>query len=602
MKFLNPAGLWLLLGVPVLIFIYLIRPHHEERAVSSTFMWKLSQRFMKRQLPMQRLQRFLLFILQLLLLISAALMIARPAIITGKSTEYIAIIDASASMQTADESGKSRFDRAIEQAKQLTDNIDHGHRVSVILAGDNAQFLIQSSDAAGKVRVALNEAVCGNGGCNTDKALLLAQQLCSRGESQVVFFTDSPCKNLKNIQLVDLNEGAWNISVDNATIDSDEDGNMFLSALVISHNQDADTTVGLRTNGMLATAKKLTLVSGEPMPVSFPIDSRELGSVFEVFVQEDDGLELDNSYSLCSGYNRTYNILLASKSPFYLERVLSSMDSCSVSVVDDLDRLPLKGYDLYIFDGIFPEDYPTDGSVLQFGTEKLPEGIEAGNASQSPARLSIISGNPHVLYKDLSLLSTTVSSYTALDSSAQWEKILTCAAMPVGVTKVNDMGIRTTVLSFDLHQSNLPMQTDFVVLMKNILDNSVFDLIPDSSFSAGTTVELGVLPSAQQMHVKLPDGTIKAMVPENGQCAFVPSDIGVHTAVVTTAAGGEFADFFVHVPDGEVLCPEHKSMAVTISESTADAPDAITELWFWLVLLMLVLLILEWGVYHREQY
>ena len=131
MKFLNPAGLWLLLGIPVLIFIYLIRPHHEERGVSSTFMWKLSQKFMKRQLPMQRLQRILLFILQLLLLICAAVLIARPALITGKSTEYIAIIDASASMQTTDENGVSRFDRAVEEAKKLTAEVMANSRLMV---------------------------------------------------------------------------------------------------------------------------------------------------------------------------------------------------------------------------------------------------------------------------------------------------------------------------------------------------------------------------------------------------------------------------------------------------------------------------------------
>lgn len=602
MKFLNPAGLWLLLGVPVLIFIYLIRPHHEERAVSSTFMWKLSQRFMKRQLPMQRLQRFLLFILQLLLLILAALMIARPALITGKSTEYIAIIDASASMQTVDENGQSRFERAVEQAKLLTDNIDHGHRVSVILAGDNAQFLIQSSDAAGKVRVALDEADCGNGGCNTDKALLLAQSLCSRGESQVIFFTDSPCDNLKNIQLVDLNEGAWNISITEMMFDSDDDGGMYMTATVTSHNRDAVTTVGLRTNGTLTTAQKVELMANEPKPVTFSIDSANDGAIFQIFVQEKDGLELDNSYSLCSGYSRTYSVLLVSESPFYLERVLSSMGNCSVGVVSDPSHAVLKGHDLYIFDGIYPENYPTDGSVLQFGTEKLPEGLEAGNTVQSPARLSMIGGTHHVFYENLSLLGTTVSTYDPLNSTAQWQKILTCATFPVGVTKVNDMGIRTTVISFDLHQSNLPMQTDFVVLMKNILENSVFDLIPDSDFSVGAAVELGVLPNATQMHVKLPDGSIRQMIPENGQCIMTPTDIGVHTAVVATASGGEFADFFVHIPDGEALCQGHKSMSVTISESTADAPDAITELWGWLVAAMLLLLILEWGVYYREQY
>ena len=50
MRFLNPAGLWLLLGVPILIIIYLIKAHHEERQVSSTYIWKLSEKFMKKRL------------------------------------------------------------------------------------------------------------------------------------------------------------------------------------------------------------------------------------------------------------------------------------------------------------------------------------------------------------------------------------------------------------------------------------------------------------------------------------------------------------------------------------------------------------------------
>ena len=72
MKFLNPAGLWLLLGVPILIIIYLIKSQHEDRSVSSTYLWKLSARFMKKRLPVQRVQKLLLFLLQLLMIVAAA--------------------------------------------------------------------------------------------------------------------------------------------------------------------------------------------------------------------------------------------------------------------------------------------------------------------------------------------------------------------------------------------------------------------------------------------------------------------------------------------------------------------------------------------------
>ena len=53
MSFMNPSGLWLLLGIPVLIILYLIKAQHEDRPVSSTYIWKLSSRFMKKRLPIQ---------------------------------------------------------------------------------------------------------------------------------------------------------------------------------------------------------------------------------------------------------------------------------------------------------------------------------------------------------------------------------------------------------------------------------------------------------------------------------------------------------------------------------------------------------------------
>ncbi len=601
MKFLNPAGLWLLLGIPVLIFIYLIRPHHEERAVSSTFMWKLSQKFMKRQLPMQRLQRILLFVLQLLLLICAALLIARPALITGKSTEYIAIIDASASMQTKDEDGVSRFQRAVEEAKMLTDHLPHGHRVSVILAGDNAQYLIQSADSASRVKLALEGAQCGSGSCNTEKALELAQQLCSRGKSDVIFYTDAPSEKTNNVRIENMAKGEWNLSVDSLRQETDEDGKEFVIAGITSHNRDASATVGLRMDGMLVTAKNIDLAANEPMEVHFPVEAIAPGSILQAFVDVTDSLDLDNSYSLCTGYSRVYSVLLMSEAPFYLEKVIQSLENCSVTVTDDPKRATEAGYDLYIYDGIYPEEYPERGAVLQFGVGNLPEGMEALKEVNTPARLSKLSGS-HVLYEGLTLTDTTVSCYSPLAGSAKWEKVLTCTMEPVCMTGVNDLGMRTTVFSFDLHNSNLPMQTDYVVLMKNIVEASVFDLIPGSDFAVGTNMELAVLPNAQQMYLNLPDGSVLDLTPEGGHCTVALNQIGVHTAVVTTAAGGEFGDFFVHIPEGENVTVPHGLLSVAPTVDVTGGSDAITELWFYLAAAMLVLLILEWGVYFREQY
>jgi len=81
MSFLNPAGLWGLLGIPVLILIYIIKPKFQEKLVTSTFIWKLSQKYKKKKLPWQ-ITNLLLFAVQLLTIGAISLILARPVIVT----------------------------------------------------------------------------------------------------------------------------------------------------------------------------------------------------------------------------------------------------------------------------------------------------------------------------------------------------------------------------------------------------------------------------------------------------------------------------------------------------------------------------------------
>ena len=153
MSFENPKGLWMLLGIPVLIFIHLVKSKHEDQPVSSTYLWKLAERFMKQVLPMQRLKRFLVFLFQLLAVAGTALIVAKPVIYSGNSIKYIAVLDASASMLTANEKGEPRFDRALEEVRKLTKKINNGHTLSVMYASDDVYYLIQDSSSISDVGV-----------------------------------------------------------------------------------------------------------------------------------------------------------------------------------------------------------------------------------------------------------------------------------------------------------------------------------------------------------------------------------------------------------------------------------------------------------------
>ena len=64
MGLLTPLGLLGLIGIPILIIIYIIKPKYHEKKISSTFIWRLSLKYRKRKIPLQWLQRSLLFFLR----------------------------------------------------------------------------------------------------------------------------------------------------------------------------------------------------------------------------------------------------------------------------------------------------------------------------------------------------------------------------------------------------------------------------------------------------------------------------------------------------------------------------------------------------------
>ena len=603
MKFLNPTGLWLLLGIPILIIVYLIKAQHEDRPVSSTYIWKLSSRFMKKRLPMQKIKKILAFVMQLLIIVTAAFIAARPAVVNGDSCDFIVILDASASMLTEDETGTSRFEYAIEQIEDLASEIQNGHSVSIILAADSATYLVQESTSVNEVKLALSNISCTYGDCDASEAVSLAQLMCDRSNNvEVIFYTDCDYAETENITVINLNQAEWNIAVSDLTTKADGKSTVFTGS-IISYNKEATVTVGLKIDGNIVDAQIIDCESDTETKVSFTEDDISSFDTAEIFVETSDALTADNSYALCRKSDRTYSVLLVSASPLYLESALKALGNCEVTTVSSLDDTELSGQDLYVFDNITPETYPTDGSVLVFGTENLPDGLTEGTVITTSAALVKDEKTQSDIYDGLTFDETVVTNFTDLNCNSSWQSLLFCDDSCVLATKEMDNKQQFTVVSFDVHDSNLPMQTDFVVLMRNLVEYSVPALLKDTDHTAGETVEFTVMPSAEQIYVEYPDESLKTLSTASDYVSFTAEDVGIYTAVMTTADGGEYVDFFVHIPENEVAPQTGGTLEIELSaDTTITVAEAISEIWFWLAAAVLLIILLEWGWYYHEQY
>ena len=156
MRFLVPLGLLGLLGIDALIIIYIIKPNFQQKLISSTFIWRLSLKFKKRKIPISRLRNILLVICQILIVVTASLILAQTVVMLNEqleNPESVIIIDSSASMRTGSDD-ISRYERAVNEAiKQAELTFDRNGIVSVIIADDKNTFLAERafSDSREKV-------------------------------------------------------------------------------------------------------------------------------------------------------------------------------------------------------------------------------------------------------------------------------------------------------------------------------------------------------------------------------------------------------------------------------------------------------------------
>lgn len=602
MKFLNPAGLWLLLGIPLLILIYLIKSQHEEREVSSTYIWRMSKRFMKKRIPVQKFNKILLFALQLIAILAVSFIAARPAIVKGDACDYIAIIDGSGSMQIKDAKGQSRFESAVLQVEKLAEEISRGHSLSVIVASEKATDLIQGATSTTEAKIALEGAECTYGECNIEEAISMAQLMCEKSDNpKVLFYTDQLYK-AEHIQVVNMDRQEWNVSV-NSLVGVTDGQNMTFTGTVISHHKEAAVTVGLKVNGTIMDAQVFNCKADEETEVVFTVEELSSYDTAEIFVETSDGLDADNVYAICNKREKTYNVCIVSTSPLYFKNALQALGNYNVKVTASTKSEDLKEHDLYIFDGIIPEEYPTDGSILMVGAKNLPDGLAAGDVIKKTEQLRNGNVKDKHFYEGLFLNEVAVTNFSPLTGNSAWETLLLCGEAPVLVNKQIDHGRNFAVMSFDLHDSNLPMQTGFLVLMRNLVEYLAPTFLKDTEFIVGDTAELAVLQTAKNLHIEYPNDEIKELSIANEYAKVVLEKVGVYTAVMTTEEGGEYVDFFVRLPESETQSDDGKTLLLEMEkDKTTESKKAISEMWFWITLVCLIIILTEWGWYCREQY
>ena len=493
MGFLTPFALtFAALSIPI-ILLYMLKLRRRDVLVSSTLLWRRLLRDREANAPWQRLRRNLLLLLQLLILALLTLALARPFVPAPSvvSGSVVVLLDASASMQAHDVE-PSRFDAARRAAQEIVAGLRAGDVATIVAVGPRPQVLAQAKGDRVLLRRVLDDAMPTNGCADWEAAFALTSAVLSgTDDTQIVIISDGALPKAlpplpgrgavtAPLRFVGVGGGGNNLAVTAlATREGDTGPQAFLR--VVNYGDiDTNPLVEFSADGTLFDARRLSVPahgSADLTLTDLPYDLQVLQAHLTL-ERGRDTLPLDDTAWTVHTPPVSGRVLLVSGGNLFLERALGTLSGVELVRLSPDSPIPSSqggtegGYDLYVYDGAITGTLPV-GNLWLIGPSSpfLVDGdgfeVGVGGFFTNTAITYIAADDPLLRYVDLSnvhiLQARTVTPPPGARTlvGAAGGLLLFVAERPEG---------RLAVLTFDLHDSDLPLQIAFPVLTANLTD------------------------------------------------------------------------------------------------------------------------------------
>ncbi len=619
MNLLAPAALALsALAIPIVIF-YMLKLRRREVTVSSTLLWQMVLRDRQANAPWQRLRRNLLLLLQLLILAALILALARPAISvpTLAAGSSVILLDASASMNATDVD-PSRFEAARRAAQALIDTLPSAAPVTIIVAGQQPQVIASAETDRSTLKRALDEARPTNGATDWSAAFALAAGALGRQIDQptTVIISDGGLpSNLPplpgEVRYVPIGQSSDNVSVSALSLRPTKNGAELFAGVANHSDTDRSVILSLYSDGALLQAQPIDLTAGETHNVVLPDLPRDAAVYQAALSRPDqstqplDALSLDDAAFAVNNPAGARRVLVISPGNVFLEQLLAAMPDLqafrALPQKDGTVQMPTDEFDLYIFDGLVPDELPFKPTLFINPPQNSVLRIDGVFSNTTNAR---VIDSP--VTRDVNWSNVHVRKAKHI-TPPQWAKtLIDSEGGPLVVA--GDTGVRRVgAITFDLHDSDLPLQVTFPILLVNLINY----LAPGRSFNAPDGVRPGesliIRPDAAVSTVAIasPSNQVYTVRPAEGTVIF--KDTGELGAYAITSISGDqqTVDYFavnLFEPAESNLRPVE---AIRIGQSQISATPATEqgwqEWWPWLAALALLILLIEWWVYHGRQ-
>lgn len=616
MSFSYPLGFLILIFIPVLIILYILKNKFTEQTVSSTYIWTLSEKFLKRRRPISRIYGILSLVLQCLLVAVIALAVTHPQIkLPNQARDYCFIIDSSGSMLIKN-GDSTRYDLAKEEISSIIDNSQLGSTYTLISCAEEPTVIYEAITNKESAISQLNTLTITSLDSKCIDAMPLAQSLYDDNRSLQVYVASDKDYATNNINFISVASQSRNFSFADVIYNVSL-RRLTLSGKINSYNASGEVKVVLNVDGEDLAETSVTVNLNETADFNFTdVNVTENYQSIALSLVADDDLAADNTYI---AYNlvqeRVNKTLLVSNNPLYLESLLKAIGTLDLTVIkpEDYDTSIYYGYGLYIFDGYNPNELPSDGSVwlINFSDGVMSdygfsfqETLDYGNVGIVTDLNDRSNSLLNQLKANLTGDTFYITKYQKYGLYNNFTTLLSCEGNPVLFVGNTNSGNREVVFAFDLHNSNLPLSMDFIVLVSNLINYSFPNVIDTTAYTAGDTLNVNVLAGCSSIEVINPSGVSTYLDTSSSISEYVLTESGTYNVNVTIDGRVTNFKIFASYPDAEsqvIETPEVENLSLT-GEPEAHYGDGIYQSLIYLFIALGVIFILDWMVYCYEQY
>jgi aerotolerance regulator-like protein/VWA domain-containing protein len=634
-SFLAPAAFALLAIAPLIVLMYLLKLKRRPQMVSSTLLWRRSVQDLIANAPFQRLRNNLLLWIQLLILLLLVLALARPVMrLSGLGGDtIIVLIDQSASMQTIEEDGQTRLEKAKKLAMEAVDSMSGGNsllgsfgkrdEMMIIGIADTPMPLQPMTSDKGALRNALNKTEALDTEVNlTDLGYILHEKtMIKKGDvyepnprARVILLTDGGLGNtlasltdVPNVEYTSIGKTIDNIGF--TAIDVRESFAGTFEYQIFASMQNADENertayVELVVAGETLDLKKVVLPPRGKNAVVFTVSEDVRGLATLTMVDHVDAFTLDDMIQANVSPPTSLNVQIVTDGNPYLQAVFAVDPRANITLSSTSNFQLLDNQDIVVFDGWSPKELPP-GNYIFLNTAPPDDFgyVFTGETIKNP---NIIDwSRVHRITRGTNFERVLLAEAQKIQAPKEAVALVEAVDTDL-ISYLETETRRAVVIAFDPGASYWPVDVSFVFFFNNLIDywSRSATGLNKPAYTTGQTIPIVPPREASTAAIMLPGGE-KLEYSLDGQATIYLSDTkekGIYTVAYDT---GNSLSFPINLQSGLesdiAVVPE-----LTLAGKTITAIDGKIktrqEIWPWLALAALAFLMLEWAIYCKRTF